>query len=479
MPKYTPYPQQVEAEKYLQDNLDAGKHWGLLYMHPRLGKSHPMVRHITKNRLAPVLIICPSIAMYAWADIFEQFGVPKDKILVFAEGTKKQRDKKLDNIKKYPVVLSTYESTKGYDLLMVRKWKAVVADESHRIGRIQSANTQYFIKSSAGFTRDAHKFCLTGTPAMEHRLRLIPQYLWATSKFGAHTSYPDFILNHCEKSMYGDYRFVQGRKMEKAMDAYVAKTAFSRTRKACGVGATKIYSKVYVGISQSKTAKLYRGILDGSIKNYEKQLKTKVKEMEYNPLSKYGHLLSCCSDRHPDTGYAGITLSNKAYAVSQIVQNSADDEQFVIFGYYRDEVRSAYGHFSGQAVHWKTPSDMIIGGMKPKDLHAKLEKFSKGETRLMFCQVDAAKEGVDLSSAKTIIFISNSFKGITRAQAEDRVIHPGQKIEETVQIIDVVCRRGVDEVVVDLLRDKIQINDAVLSTKLSEVGEPLATWSPR
>lgn len=109
----------------------------------------------------PTLIICPLSVMPGWAMQFEEHVAAGRTQVVVYHG--QDRDKRVAQISKYDVVLSTYgtlvsESGLKNGLNAV-KWLRVVADEAHYIKNPATATSQVIRKLSA-----ERRWGLTGTP---------------------------------------------------------------------------------------------------------------------------------------------------------------------------------------------------------------------------------------------------------------------------------------------------------------------------
>jgi SNF2 family DNA or RNA helicase len=94
----------------------------------------------------------------------------------------------------------------------------------------------------------------------------------------------------------------------------------------------------------------------------------------------------------------------------------------------------------------------ILGEVKPVDREQAINDFRAGTTRVLLCQIKAAKEAIDLSVSSTAIYFSNSHSLDERVQSEDRILDV--KKQEPLLYIDLVTEDTVDEDIVDLLREK-------------------------
>lgn len=98
-----------------------------------------------------------------------------------------------------------------------------------------------------------------------------------------------------------------------------------------------------------------------------------------------------------------------------------------------------------------------------------LESFEKcmhEDAKFFVGNPAAAATGLTLVQAKTVIYYSNSFNFEHRKQSEDRAHRIGQT--ESVHYIDLAAEETVDEHVIDILRGKQSLSDAVTGDRIKE-----------
>lgn len=94
------------------------------------------------------------------------------------------------------------------------------------------------------------------------------------------------------------------------------------------------------------------------------------------------------------------------------------------------------------------------------------EVFKAGGAQFFVGNPAKGATGLTLTEAKTMIYYSNSFKLIDRLQSEDRAHRIGQT--ESVNYIDMIADRTVDEDIVEALRAKLEIASLVTGDRLKE-----------
>ena len=78
--------------------------------------------------------------------------------------------------------------------------------------------------------------------------------------------------------------------------------------------------------------------------------------------------------------------------------------------------------------------------------------FSACKVRVLLLQVAIGQYGLDLSTAQTCIYFSNSLSRKNRSQSEDRILLPGKR--EPLLYIDLTTAHSIDGDVQRLLRRK-------------------------
>jgi SNF2 family DNA or RNA helicase len=106
------------------------------------------------------------------------------------------------------------------------------------------------------------------------------------------------------------------------------------------------------------------------------------------------------------------------------------------------------------------------GAVGTNDRAKAIEAFQHGETKFFVANPAAAGEGLTLHAARSVIYYNNSFKLSERMQSEDRAHRIGQ--EHPVHYTDFVCPGTVDERIVESLRGKRDVAQAITGDTLKE-----------
>ena len=101
------------------------------------------------------------------------------------------------------------------------------------------------------------------------------------------------------------------------------------------------------------------------------------------------------------------------------------------------------------------------GDVTPKDREEAIDAFrSIPDVKVFLAQPASGGTGLNLAVADTVIYFSNDFNADTRWQSEDRAHRIGQK--NNVTYIDLISQGTIDDEILDSLRNKKNLADALL-----------------
>ena len=109
----------------------------------------------------------------------------------------------------------------------------------------------------------------------------------------------------------------------------------------------------------------------------------------------------------------------------------------------------------------------IYGKIPTKDRPAIIDRFQNDNAVKFFVgNPQTAGYGLNLTSANTVIYYSNSFNLEERQQSEDRAHRAGQK--GSVLYIDLIVKGTIDELILKSLKNKIQISAKTLGEEIDD-----------
>ena len=106
----------------------------------------------------------------------------------------------------------------------------------------------------------------------------------------------------------------------------------------------------------------------------------------------------------------------------------------------------------------------IIGGQSDNDRQDQIDKFQRGESKLMIAGIRAGNVGINLTRAKYVIFAELDWSPAIHRQAEDRLHRIGQK--NTVFAYYLIGNGTLDDHVASILVDKSYEIDSIMDEKV-------------
>ena len=131
----------------------------------------------------------------------------------------------------------------------------------------------------------------------------------------------------------------------------------------------------------------------------------------------------------------------------------------VVFTHHRDVLNNLYekvsrtlGTFQCRTISGDTPSQLR---------QLAVDHFQAGSVKVLICNTMAAKEGITLTAADTVLFLEREWTPTDEEQAEDRVYRIGQESQH-VHAIYLSCVGTVDEHFDRVVEEKREVVKAVL-----------------
>ena len=142
------------------------------------------------------------------------------------------------------------------------------------------------------------------------------------------------------------------------------------------------------------------------------------------------------------------------YAVDWITQYMTQTgKPIVVFTHHRDVLKRIAGKFKNVQT--------ISGDVNSKKRQQIVEDFQAGKIDILVCNTIAAKEGITLTRADTVLFIEREWVPTDEEQAEDRVYRIGQE-SDNVHAVYLSVAGTIDEHFDRVVEAKRQVLKAVL-----------------
>lgn len=456
---------RVTRERYtLLRHQEAALEWARTRRHPalflemRLGKTLVAIRFLQREEVERVLVVAPISVIPGWGEELSREREP----WVWIKGDRKRRmtlagetlGPRTWNLIGYEALRATPElagvvvkrridetyevkpvaegrldfDPDSMDVETVAPYDAVILDESTKIKNPKALVTKVCTR---GFRGALHRLVLTGMPDPEGQLDLFTQLAFCTGRFMGFRSFWGWRAHYFQPGGYGGYEWQPKDAARDLIRQEVRRVAFRLMRKEAGIGTRKVRQRrvVEMNAEQRKAYKL--AVEEFAAETSEGTIETAWALTRFTWMHRIAGGFDAKGEKH--IGKAKLS------ELLDLLQRELAGDQVVVWFRFLSEL---------EAVRVALISEGItvghLTGDTPKDARGELVAgFRRGDFRVALCQVQVGRYGLDLSSASTAVYYSNSFAHEDRAQSEDRIAHP--KKEEPLLILDLVTEGTVDE----------------------------------
>lgn len=461
--KTKPYNHQIAA----LDAVHGSEYFGLL-MEMGTGKTKVLIDEINWSESQRVLIVCPKSVIGTWKRELQKhskkpfffrrlrshdLGVEdlldglhaKEKIKIWATN--------------YERVIANLDGLKrmGFDIL--------IADESTYIKEIRTKRTKAMIELAETCKR---RFIMTGTPAGNNLLDLFAQFeflqpgILGFSTFNAFKKYYGrFTITHGGFDKLIGYKGMEELKMRMANCSFVVK------KKDCLDLPEKIFEERYVEMGKVQR-ELYEQMLSIAIADIEGSLSpdsTVQATVVIVQLLRLSQI--CCGYLRTISGDTkAIPDGNvKAEALKEIIEAIDPEEKICIWARFRWDIEQICNTLRKMKISYCC----ITGKESEKQRDYAIESFESDiGCRVIVGEPGCGGMGVTLIGSPkrpctNVIYYSNDFSMLKRAQSEDRSHRIGIKLPVT--YIDIVCEDSIEERICTVLQKKKELNEMIKDFK--------------
>jgi len=255
-----------------------------------------------------------------------------------------------------------------------------------------------------------------------------------------------FHQQHAVKDPWGNIRGWRGvNEVRERIAPYYIRRTKSEVLKEL---PDKIYNNVAIEMT-GREWDLYNTI--------KEQIKEKIAE---NPKLNVANLLveilrlkqATCDPRLLDV----FNVESSKVAAIQDIMQAAGEHKVVFFTQFSQFARIL-------ADELEAP--VIDGDVPPEKRQEIIDHFQAGENRCLI-STEAGAYGITLTAADIIVHVDQSWNPAKMRQREDRLHRIGQK--NAVQVVNLICRRTVDEKVQAIIHRKLGLIKAVLDEQAPE-----------
>lgn len=425
---------------------------GILADEMGLGKTLQTIAFLTSEKESgTALIVCPTSLVYNWYEEIKRFS--KELKVLILDGTKKEREDKIKELKNYNIVLTSY--------VLVRRdienykdfvFSYCILDEAQYIKNPSSQNaiTVKEIKAKG-------RFALTGTP-IENNL----SELWSIFDF----IMPSYLLTH--NKFYAKYEVPIAKdgneEAQKELKNKIKPFIMRRLKKdVIKELPPKIYNNVLISMNEEQK-KLYTSYVEALKSEIEEEVKLKgIEESRFKILGALTRLRQICCD--PSVfleNYKGES-SKIQYLEELLEESTKEGHRVLLFSQFTSVLKNISKGLKELNIEYF----YLDGTVKSEERMELVKRFNKGEAEVFLISLKAGGAGLNLTGADIVIHFDPWWNPAVEEQATDRAHRIGQK--NTVQVIKLISKGTIEEKIQKLQeKKKAIVNEIMEDNNLSE-----------
>ena len=439
--------EQYKMGGILADDMGLGKTIQLLAV---------ILSYVQKNKgnVKPSIIICPSSLALNWYNEIQKFTSTLKALVI--SGDYLERKRKIEEIGKYQVIITSYDSLKrDIDLYKNYCFKYVVADEAQYIKNNNTKNSKA-IKTINAET----KFALTGTP-IENSLSelwsifdfIMPGYLYKYKKFKELYETP-IIKEQNEDVM---------NKLKKQIEPFVL-------RRTKGEVLTELPDKIVTILNNEMSEEQYN-IYMSYMAQARKEIMSQIdingfEKSQIKILSLLMRLRQiCCHPKLFLREYEGE--SSKLNQCIEIIQDAVlGGHKILLFSSYTSMFEIIEEKLKNIGVKYLK----LTGQTKVGERIELVDKFNTDENiKVFLISLKAGGTGLNLTGADMVIHYDPWWNLSAENQATDRTYRIGQK--RNVQVYKLITKNSIEEKIYELQQKKAKLIDNMLSTDATFINK--------
>jgi SNF2 family DNA or RNA helicase len=408
-----------------------------------LGKTVQTLSYVsTEKQTFPVLIVAPLVTLNNWEREIQKFLKKKSRNGRILESESPSvtliRTGKSKELPKSDIYVINYELLlKRSDDLEQVGIRTIVCDEVHNL---RSKTTQKYkaVKKLAALPSVHYRIGLSGTPIYNRGSEIWP--IIDILKPGLLGSFKEFCEYFCYVNEKGKAIVLENKRA--SLRNELQKHVMLRRKKADVLKELK--DKVrYKQVIASDTD-YYLEELDKIWKKLESEQKEA--QTEFSKSASYHRAIQ--SERQ----IAGV--AKLPHVINFVKDIMEIEESVVVFCHHKVIHKLLH-----ESLQYFSPVS-IIGGQSDSLRQDQIDKFQKGESKLMIAGIRAGNVGINLTKAKYVIFAELDWSPAIHRQAEDRLHRIGQK--NTVFAYYLIGNGTLDDHVASILVDKSYEIDAIM-----------------
>ena len=408
-----------------------------------LGKTVQSLAYVaTEKRAFPVLVVAPLVTLNNWQREIAKFLKKKSRngrLLADESPTSTIiRTGRRAGLGKYDFYIVNYELLyKRQDDIADANIKTIICDEVHNLRSIRTKKYAA-LRRLAALPSVTRRLGLSGTPIYNRGSEIWP--ITDILKPGMLGSYDEFCEYFCYVNDKGKAIVLENKRQ--SLRRQLQDHVMLRRKKSDVL--TELAEKVR-----------YKELIDANTSYYQKELDRIWKKMENEQRLAKTEFVRSASYRRAIQGERVAAGMAKVPHVTNFVRNIMEmEESVVVFCHHKAIHRILHENLR------EFEPTAIIGGQTDRARQDGIDRFQRGESKMMIAGLRAGNVGIDLSRAKYVVFAELDWSPAIHRQAEDRLHRIGQK--ETVFAYYLVGNGTLDDHVANVLVDKSYEIDGIL-----------------
>ena len=407
---------------------------GILADEMGLGKTIQTIAFLLSNKDKKSIVITPTALIYNWKNELEKFAPTLKVGLLHA--AKSEREKILDNIDNYDVILTTYTTYKND----IDKYKNInfdycIIDEAQNI-----KNPDAIITKAIKNVNAKVKFALTGTPIENNLMELwsifdfiMPGYLYNKSKFKS-------IFVNNDKNIIELKNLIKPFILRRTIKEVITELP------------DKIEQKIIIDL-EKEHKRAYKG--------YVNLITRKIKENNQDNITVFSYLTKlrqlCLSPELMVKNYQG---KNSKLDVLINIINDSSDEKILVFSQFTKVLEVIGKRLNEENISYS----YLDGKTSAKDRVKLVEEFNTNNNKVFLISLKAGGTGLNLTSANIVVHFDPWWNPAVEDQASDRAHRIGQK--NVVNVIKLIAKGTAEERVINLQETKKELIEDVINGNL-------------
>ena len=396
----------------------------------------------TEKHTFPILVVAPLVTLNNWEREIQKFLKKKSRNGRIIESESPSvtmiRTGKSAELPTSDIYLINYELLfKRDDDLAKLGLKTIVCDEVHNL---RSKTTQKYkaVKKLAALPSILYRIGLSGTPIYNRGSEIWP--IIDILKPGLLGSFKEFCEYFCYVNEKGKAIVLENKRA--SLRNELQKHVMLRRKK----------SDV---LKELKDKVRYKEVIAADTDYYLEELNKIWQKVESEQKDADSEFIKSASYHRAIQSERQIAGIAKVPHVINFVKNIMEIEESVVVFCHHKVIHKLL-HDSLQEF---SPVS-IIGGQSDSFRQNEIDKFQRGESKLMIAGIRAGNVGINLTRAKYVIFAELDWSPAIHRQAEDRLHRIGQK--NTVFAYYLIGQGTLDDHVANILVDKSYEIDAIM-----------------